>query len=177
VLGSSTRIRLVAWWRRFAAATLRADSGSAGAELALSLPILLIFVVGTADYGVMAYQEAGLVAAARAGAGYVSGYVRASNTFNSSALPTAAQMASNTSLPVGGAFQSPSLAYACSGSLGTAIKTTTSWGSNCSTGNEMDYVQVTAEINPYTPLLGSNLGIASFFIPAKLTATAYIRVQ
>ena len=149
------------------------NAGSAAAEFALALPILLIFLIGGADYGVMAYQEAVLVAAARAGAEYASAYARSSTTYT---LPTS--FTGYVALPPGATITA-SQACSCSGTLGTAPTTTScTWGSySCSSGTEMDYVLVTAQINPYQPILGSNTGITSLFIPSKLAATVYIRVQ
>jgi Flp pilus assembly protein TadG len=86
--------------RRRGSGVLRSDAGAAFVELAIALPVLVVLVVGTADFARAFYYAIELTNAARAGAQYGS-YNSAQST-ETALIKTAAQnAAANIGLTAG----------------------------------------------------------------------------
>ena len=128
---------------KIAAKTLsRSTAGSALIELALTLPILLIFLVGIADFGRYVYAAIEICDAAHAAAQYgAQNHVTASDNAGMNLA------AANAAPDVSGIVTTPSHFCACSNDTSTTVGCATS----CTTGNRMiEFVQVntSATIQP-----------------------------
>jgi Flp pilus assembly protein TadG len=157
------------WCRRF----LGVD-GAAAVELAIAAPVLVLLVLGVADYGVLTGDAASLESAARAGAEVAKGHPN----FTTADL---------TSLGLFPSAATPTVTSVC-----TCVDNTWSTGATCPPGpfaappcagkpnpftgmtdpRVFEYVQVTAT-QSFSPMVSySSLGF-----PPSLTGRATIRTQ
>ena len=141
----------------------RADCcGSSGVEFALLLPVLSILLMGTFDYGALAYDRMQVSAAAHAGADYAFH----AGVFNAGNITSAVVGA--TTLTVS-ATPAPQSITACV--TGGALVVTA--GSTCpSGGTPGTYVVVNAQAS-FSPLVSW----ASFALPSTITAQATVRIS
>ncbi len=139
-----TRLREVFQQPGLITTCLAADAGQALVELALTMPILLLILVGAAELSRVAYAAIEVANAAKAGVQYAS-YSRA-NAVNTAGIQAAAVNES----PDITLTTTPSVGYACSCSNGTA--TTCSSGlTTCSTSSVEQTVTVTTQTD-FDPL-------------------------
>ena len=157
------------------------NRGTAVVEMALTAPLLMIVVIGAGGYGVLAYQQSALVAAARAGAEYARVNLTA----------TGATTTPYAALPTGATLSNPLVLCSCFTPGGSVTPASYPDADHCSTGTKacavgqatLTYVQVTAVLDPYTPFLNSNLisgnfmGLQKMFMPTRLSATTLLRVN
>jgi Flp pilus assembly protein TadG len=131
----------------------RTSRGSAIVELALSLPLLVTLLVGTADFGRVFYMSIQLTAAARAGAQF--GAQSSSNSSDSASIRTAAATAAPNiglaanSIDIPDAGQYPMCASDdTSGATFTPQASPATCSSSCSgSGHMVCYVKVTTTKN------------------------------
>jgi Flp pilus assembly protein TadG len=144
------------------------QAGSALVELALMFPIFLLMLVGSAEFGRLAYAAIEVSNAARAGAAYgAQSHITASNY-------TGMELAATQDAPnVAGITATATNFCSCSSAPSTPVSCTTVL-SSCSTAplHSLEYVQVntTATIGP----LFNYPGIAHTF---TLTGRAIMRVE
>jgi Flp pilus assembly protein TadG len=110
--------------------------GQAFVELALVLPIFLLLLLGTAEFGRLAYASIEVANAARAGVAYAAqNHITASDTAR-------IQLAATQAAPNVTSMGTPAVTLSCSCSDGTAI-TCANAGTNCiSPARIIEYVQV-----------------------------------
>ena len=129
---------------------LREDRGDAMVEMALCISILgMPLLVGTVEMGSLFYTSIEVSNAAHAGAMY--GMISSTFAANSSGIITAAQ--SEASDLGSGMTVTPTVYYACSGSIGGMQYSTQSAASSACTGSSnhsLEFIQVitTASIKP-----------------------------
>lgn len=117
-----------------------ADSGQALVELALSMPLLVVILLGAAEFGRLAYAAIQVANAAKAGVQYAA-HSRA-NAVNLTSIRSAATTeASDVTLAT------PGVTYTCLCSNGTSCSAGT-----CSTGNVEQVVTVTTQAT-FDPLI------------------------
>ena len=157
------------WCRRF----LGVD-GAAAVELAIAAPVLVLLVLGVADYGVLTGDVASLESAARAGAevakahpNLTAGDLTSRDLFPSGATPIVTSVCTcvDNTWPTGTACPpEPFAATPCAGKTNPFTGTTDPRVS--------EYVQVTAT-QSFSPMVSySSLGF-----PPSLTGRATIRTQ
>jgi Flp pilus assembly protein TadG len=136
-------------------------NGAAGVEFALALPVLVLLLIGTFDYGALAFQTMQVSEAAQAGADYAL-----HNGWNSTAIQTAVTSATGLSVT---ASPTPTLSSACL-SGNTLVVTT---GSSCTGGGTPGgYVFVYAQTT-FTPLIAWS----ALTLPSTISAQAVVRIQ
>jgi len=140
---------------------LAARTGAAGVEFALLLPALSLLLMGTFDYGALAYQTMQVAAAAHAGADYAL-----RNGWNQTGVQNAVTAA--TSLAVS-ATPAPALSKGCISNNALVITTNSTCPSGGASGS---YVVVNAQ-SPFSPLLAWS-GLS---FPSTITAQAAVRIQ
>jgi hypothetical protein len=175
--------------RRLGVGVLGVD-GAAAVELAITISLLAILMLGIADYGTLMNTAAGLVGASRAGAEYaiangvtattgtetqVCRFYGVSGTSCSPVTPGAQPLCTcvDGSWPQG---------TACPPSSNPCLTVTNPYLSgNPIDGRVLQYMDVTATIQNYSPLLPvKNFGViapTTFGFPATLTGTAVARMQ
>jgi Flp pilus assembly protein TadG len=142
---------------------LRASSGTAAIEFAITAPMLLILLVGFVEIGFAAYQSMQVQDAVEAGAVYAT-----QNGWNASGIATAVTSATGAS----GLTATPAPTQFCGCPSATGITTIICTGT-CSDGTAPgQYVQVNATLARISIFPGSGLGL-----PANLTATSTVRTQ
>jgi len=116
---------------------VRSESGQALVELGLSMGVLILLVVGAAEFGRLGYSTIEVANAARAGAAY--GMQNHATAANVTAMATAA---TNDAVDVPTMTATAVSLCACSNALSTTSTCTTSF--SCSgTNRVVEYVQVT----------------------------------
>jgi Flp pilus assembly protein TadG len=159
-------------WGRFAA------RGVAAVEFAITLPILLLFMGGVTDFGIIYYRQAGLSAAVAAGAQYanltdqLSPPVTAANI--QTVLTAAAAQSLGSNITVIATASNPATCYCITGSSPSSTVTSTACGSTCTSGGTAGkYVQLTLSTNyaPMFPLLSQITGTQT------LSKTAWVPLQ
>jgi Flp pilus assembly protein TadG len=159
MLRSITDKRLGRLPRRLA----RQAGGNAALEMALIAPVLVLLLVGIADFGMAVYRKMQVQHAAQAGAEYAMVH-----GFSSSAITSTVTAATAFT----GITASPAPAQSCGCVSGTTVAAATC-GTNCASGTAAGtYVTVSAQgsyatIIPYP-------GIPSSF---TLTAASVVRIQ
>jgi Flp pilus assembly protein TadG len=156
----------------------RRDRGSAAVEFAITAPVLIILVLGVADYGVLTYQASALAGATRAGAEVAAAdptttaaSLTALGLFPSGATPTVSGLVcrciDNTvvSCPTAGSGVVP--CASANGSSGTTNPFTAA-----SDDRVLQYISVSA-----TQSVSPVLAWANFGFPPSLSATTTLRVQ
>lgn len=157
---SSCRLALRAV-RRFAV-RLRADqAGASFIEMAIALPILVLVLGGTAEFGVNYFNKSQLQAAVNAGAQYA--LRNPTDTAGSRAAITAALPATVTGVTTTATF-------ACECNNGTAVSCTTG---TCTSGTVRKIMTLTATRNSVRIL--SN--VQAWSLPTSITVTAAVSVQ
>ena len=140
---------------------LTTRTGAAGVEFALLLPTLSLLLMGTFDYGALAYQTMQVAAAAHAGADYAL-----HNGWSQTGVQNAVVGA--TSLTVS-ANPAPALSKGCISNNALVITTNTTCPSGTTAGS---YVVVNAQ-TPFSPLLAWS-GLS---FPSTITAQAAVRIR
>jgi Flp pilus assembly protein TadG len=145
---------------------MKSQRGSALVELTVTLPVLLLIVLGTADFGRVFYRSIEVTNAARAAAQY-----GARDGSDAAGMRTAAVIAApNINLTTGDV--DASIAYQCANSSGTTF-TTASGPSDPCAGKHLiktATVTVTSAFNPFTRFPGIPRALT-------LTRTASLRAQ
>jgi Flp pilus assembly protein TadG len=126
--------------RRLRRASVTEDAGQALLELALTVPLLVLILLGAAEFSRLAYAAVEVANAAKAGVQYAA-YSRANAVSVSSIRTAATNEAPDVTLAT------PAVAYACSCSNGTACS-----AGNCSTGSVEQTVTVTTQAT-FDPLI------------------------
>ena len=142
---------------------VRQAGGNAAIEMALIAPVLVLLLVGIADFGMAVYRKMQVQHAAQAGAEYamVHGFSSAAIT-NSIAAATA----------MTGITASPAPAQSCGCVSGTTV-TTATCGTNCATGAAAGtYVTVSTQ-GSYTTIIPYP-GIPNSF---AFTSASVVRIQ
>ena len=135
--------------------------GAAGVEFALTLPALVLLVIGAVDFGALTYEQMQVSAAAHAGAQYA---IR-----NGGSLTNIASAVTGATPFTVQATPTPQQVKACVS--GSSLVVTT--GTTCAGGGAPGtYIQVNAQAT-YTPLI--SWGTLSF--PATISAQAMVRTQ
>lgn len=159
--------------KRLLRALRRGDRGVAAIEMALAAPIMLAFLGGVVDLGLMAYDDSRIAAGVGAGAEYAllntSSVMSNGATAQSTTIPNLVKSASGlSSMTVTVTGLSPAACYCVSGTPPAAASATC--GSNCTDGSPAGtYVFITASYT-YTPML---LSLAHHTI--SQTATVQIK--
>jgi Flp pilus assembly protein TadG len=144
------------------AARLRADqAGASFIEAALALPILVLVLGGTAEFGVNYFNKSQLQAAVNAGAQYA--LRNPTDTSGSQAAITAALPASVTGVTTTATF-------ACECNNGTAVSCTTG---TCTSGTVRRIMTLTATRNTVRILSNNTV----WTLPTTVTVTAAVSVQ
>ncbi len=128
------------------------ENGQALVELALTLPLLFLILVGVSEFAILAYAAIEVSNAAKAGAQYASyshGYAAATNLANIQAA--AAADAHDITLGT----TSATVAYLCSDGS-TPVVSASGLTDTCTTGNAEPYVTVTTQttIDPHIHVPG-----------------------
>jgi len=154
------------------------EKGTAAIEFALATPILVVLVLGTADFGMLMNTSASLRGAARAGAEYAKANWNNPSVTN----PTTGTeqkvcgflgltLSSGTCSPV-----TPGVTNSCTCDDNTSVTPCPPTGTNpCAAQTNpgvLEYVTVTAQQN-FSPILSW----ASFVFPAQVQASTKVRTQ
>jgi Flp pilus assembly protein TadG len=149
---------MVRLWRLW-----RQRRGNAALEMALIGPLLVVLMIGAADYGAAVYQKMQVQHAAQAGAEYAL-----RNGFVSTSIVSAVTAATN----LAGVSATPAPAQSCGCASGTTI-TAATCGASCPAGGTAGvYVTVSAQ-GTYTTILPYP-GIPSSF---TFNAASTVRIQ
>lgn len=141
----------------------RQAGGNAALEMALIAPVLVLLLVGIADFGMAVYRKMQVQHAAQAGAEYAMVH-----GFSSAAITTTVTAA--TALT--GIAALPAPAQSCGCATGTTVAAATC-GTNCATGTAAGvYVTVSAR-GSYTTIVPYP-GIPSSF---TFTSASVVRIQ
>jgi Flp pilus assembly protein TadG len=155
-----------------------AGRGVAALEFALTLPILMYFMGGVTDFGIVYYRQSCLSTAVAAGAEYASLTDQRSPPVTAANVQTVMQNAATQTMP--NVTTTPTVAgpacYCITGSSPSSTMGTTSvtCGSTCATGGTAQkYVQLTltTTYTPILPLLSRVIGTQT------LTKTAWVPLQ
>jgi Flp pilus assembly protein TadG len=145
-------------------------AGSAMVEFAITAPLLVMLVMGGADFAIMAYNQEALEAATRAGAEYA----RATPSDGPNWTTTKSQVTGYMSFSPA-VTPSASTVCTCVDGTTTACPGTTFCSSHQPTDTRvLQYVSVAATQN-FAPLL-SYVTFSGMF-PSSLTAQAWTRIQ
>lgn len=160
-------------WCRFA------GRGVAAVEFAIALPILLLFLGGVTDFGIVYYRLSCLSAAVAAGAQYASLTDQRSSTVTAANIQTVMTDAAAQSMAgasVTPTASDPALCYCITGSSPSSTLTATTCGNTCTSGGTAGkYVQLTLTHN-YTPLLPF-FSTMSAYGTTPLTKSAWVPLQ
>lgn len=144
----------------------RSARGAALVELALAVPMLLVVLIGIADFARVFYHASGLTNAARAGAQYGAQSV----VWSASATQSAAQAASPTTQPY--SVPTPDRTCGCMDDAGANF-TTVACSASCPSGRHMAvFVTVTA-----TRTFSSIITLGSFPPSINLVRGVTMRAQ
>jgi len=150
----------------------RSDRGSALVELTVCLPLLVLLMIGTADFARVFYTSIELNSAARAGAQYGSSNLARSG--DTSGMQTAAAGA----VDITGVTAVPTRTCQCANDAGTfsplagGTTCTTDVATSCPSTHRVVTVTVTAS-KTFTPIAN----YSGIFGPVALTRTATLRVS
>jgi Flp pilus assembly protein TadG len=122
---------------------LQGDSGMAAVEFAILASVLLLLVMGLADYGLAVYYRMQVESAALIGAKYAAKYPTDSAGITS-AVNSATHISSFTSV-------TPAKLCECANALGTSVSCSTT----CAGSTLNEYMTVTVTYS-YTPLFASS---------------------
>jgi Flp pilus assembly protein TadG len=151
--------RLCRWWSG-------RNRGAAAVEFAITAPLLIVFVLGVADYGILMNIAASLVGATRAG-----GEVAKANP-----SVTAAQLTALGIFPSGATPSVSASSCSCFDNTTVSCPSPGGAGANpCAAKADtrvLRYVTVSAT-QSFSPVLSWT----SFTFPASLNATAVVRTQ
>jgi Flp pilus assembly protein TadG len=158
-------------WCRFA------GRGVAAIEFAIAFPILLLFLGGVTDFGIVYYRQSCLSAAVAAGAQYANLTDQTSPPVTAANIQTVMQNAAAQSMPsvtVTATATNPALCYCITGSSPNSTLTATICGASCASGGTAGkYVQLTLTHN-YTPLLPS---LSKLVGTQTLSKSAWVPLQ
>jgi Flp pilus assembly protein TadG len=141
----------------------RETRGNAALEMALVAPMLVLMMIGVADFGMAVFLKMQVQQAAQAGAEYAIVH-----GFDAAAITTAATSA----VPVSGITATPAPAQSCGCPSGTTM-TAATCGTNCANGlGAGTYVTVSTQ-GTYATMLAYPGMPASF----AFTAASIVRVQ
>jgi Flp pilus assembly protein TadG len=142
------------------------NEGASAVEFAITLPLLIVFVLGVADYGILMNNAAALVGATRAG-----GEVAEVNP-----SVTAAQLTALGIFPSGATPSVSAPSCSCFDNTPVSCPAPGGAGANpCATESDtrvLQYVTVSAT-QSFSPLFSWT----SFTFPGSLNATAVVRTQ
>ncbi len=158
-------------WCRLAA------RGVAAVEFAITLPILLFFLGGVTDFGIVYYRQSCLSTAVAAGAEYASLTDQRSPPVTAANIQTVMTNAAAQSMPgltVTSTASNPALCYCITGASPNSTLTSATCGSACASGGTAGkYVQLTLTHN-YTPMLPT---LSQLVGTQTLTKTAWVPLQ
>jgi Flp pilus assembly protein TadG len=153
-----------------------AGRGVAAVEFAITLPILLYFMGGITDFGLIFYRQSCLSTAVAAGAQYASLIDQRSPPVSAATVQTVMRNAATQAMPnvTTTATVAGPACYCITGSspnstMGSAV----TCGSTCTTGTATKYVQLTltSSYTPILPLLSQVIGTQT------LSKTAWVPLQ
>jgi Flp pilus assembly protein TadG len=154
-----------------------AGRGVAMVEFAITLPILLLFLGGVTDFGIVYYRMSGLSAAVAAGAEYASLTDQRAPPVTAANIQTVMTNAAAQSMPnaaVTATATNPALCYCITGSSPSSTMTATTCGNTCTSGGTAGkYVQLTLTHN-YTPIMPT---LSRLIGTQTLTKSAWVPLQ
>ena len=158
--------------------TTSAARGVAALEFAIVLPILVLFMGGVADFGIIYYRQSCLSTAVAAGAEYASLTDQRTPPVSAANIQTvmtaAAAQALGSSVTVTSTASNPATCYCITGSSPSSTLTSATCGSSCASGGTAGkYVQLTLSTNykPMMPALSQLVGTQT------LSKTAWVPLQ
>jgi Flp pilus assembly protein TadG len=153
------------------------ESGSAAVEFAISLPILLLIVIGIFDYGQAVNLATKLQNGARAAAQYALYYPGDAAGTTSNAAKAAQNATNDTSMTVSAVSTT---CYCIDSSTGVISTTATSCTGTCAAGSTLGHFLTVTTQETFTPTINisrlpvvGSTGIASM----TLNGSAQIQVQ
>jgi len=151
--------------------------GVAAVEFAITLPILLFFMGGVTDFGIVYYRQSCLWTAVAAGAQYASLTDQRSPPVTAANVQTVMQNAAAQAMPgltVTATASNPAVCYCITGSSPSSTLTSATCGTTCAAGGTAGkYVQLTLTHN-YTPILPA---LSKLVGTQTLTKTAWVPLQ
>ncbi len=161
----------------------RATRGVAAVEFAITFPILLFFMGGVTDFGIVYYRQSCLSTAVAAGAQYASLTDQAAQAtppgpaLTMANIQTVMSNAAGQAMPglaVTATATNPALCYCITGSSPNSTLTSANCNTTCSSGgNAGKYVQLT-QTHTYTPILPA---LSNLVGAQTLTKTAWVPLQ
>lgn len=146
--------------------TLRSERGAALVELALAVPMLIIVLIGIADFARVFYHAAGLTNAARAGAQYGAQSV----VWSAASTQAAAESASPTTQPY--TVSTPARTCGCMDDAGANFAAV-ACSASCASGRHMAvFVTVSA-----SKTFSSVMTFGTFPPPVNLVRGVTMRAQ
>jgi Flp pilus assembly protein TadG len=156
---------------------LQCGRGTAAIEFAVCFPLMLAFMGGIADFGIIYYRKAALSSVITAGAQYAlfvdqSGTMPTQTGIQNVLQEAASQMLPNVTVTV--QATNPALCYCLTAASPNSTLTQSTCGSNCTSGGTAGkYVEVSATHN-YTPLFPALSKISG---QPSLTASSWVPLQ
>jgi Flp pilus assembly protein TadG len=151
--------------------------GIAAVEFAMTLPILVFFLAGVTDFGIVYYRQSCLSNAVAAGAEYALLKDQQSPPVTAANIQTVMQNAAAQSMPnatVTATATSPTLCYCITGTSPSSTMTATTCGATCASGGTAGkYVQLTLTHNysailpTYSMLAGTTTLSQSAWVPLQ----------
>lgn len=164
-------MKMLLRWCRFAA------RGVAAVEFAITLPLVVLFLGGVTDFGIIYYRQSCLSSAVAAGAQYANLTDQRSPPVTAANIQTVMTAAAAQSMPsatVTPTATSPALCYCITGSSPSSTLTVTTCGATCSSGGTAGkYVELTltSTYAPIFPALSRVIGTQT------LSKTAWVPLQ
>jgi Flp pilus assembly protein TadG len=159
-------------WCRLAARAV------AAVEFAIALPLLVLFMGGVTDFGIIYYRQSGLSTAVAAGAEYASLTDQRSPPVTEANIQTvmtaAAAQSLGSNITVTSTASNPATCYCITGTSPSSTLTSATCGTTCTSGGTAGkYVQLTLSTNyaPIFPLLSMVSGTQT------LSKTAWVPLQ
>ncbi|HVC62348.1 MAG TPA: TadE family protein [Acetobacteraceae bacterium] len=154
-----------------------AGRGVAAIEFAITLPILLLFLGGVTDFGIVYYRQISLSSAVAAGAEYAMLADQRGQTLTQATMQTVMQNAAAQTLPGGtvtATATNPAVCYCMTGSSPSSVLTAVTCGSYCASGAAAaKYVQLSLAYN-YDAILPIYSQLAA---TTTLTASTWVPLQ
>jgi len=151
--------------------------GVAAVEFAITLPLLVIFLGGVTDFGIIYYRQSCLSTAVAAGAQYANLIDQRSPPVTAANIQTVMTGAAAQSMPsatVTPTASNPALCYCITGSSPSSTLTTATCGAACASGGTAGkYVQLTLTTN-YTPIFPT---LSRVIGTQTLSKTAWVPLQ